>query len=597
MKILIHSNAPWVPSGYGSQVMLMLPRLKALGHEVAVSSFYGLSGSPIRWQDYTIFPAGRAEYGTDVLPQHAMVYGADLIITLMDTWKLGPCAAELAAMPVRVACLVPGDCAPLGRPDRAALEKLGASVAGVSQFSTAALKAAGFGATYIPHGIDTAVFTPRTDERVAEIRAQMNTAGKFAIGICSANKDAIRKGFPEQLEAYRQFHLKHPDSMLFVHTEARNAHGHNLAQMVYDFGIADSAVFTDEYAQIAGLLGPDAMADWFAGLDVLSICSWAEAFGIPSVEAQAVGTPVICTDGSAMSELAGPGWKVAGQPFYNPVHGSWWVRPDIKGIVKAYEKAYRERGTAAASTRRAAAVRHAQAYDIDRVFAEHWKPWLDQLAGTPEVVEFEGLKWAIGSTAQNGDTLALGHELDMTKLVLAMLPEGGVFLDVGAHVGHYAVRAAAKASKVIAVEANPSTAERLLDNVEVNNLANVTILQMAAWDCGTYLHLHSPLGHEHDGGTQVHEEGDGVEVQAARLDQVLIDEPRVDLVKIDVEGADLHVLRGMAELLDRCQPVLFIEDHSVYGMYDRADLDTLIKELGYDHEDVPGGGWVVARPA
>ena len=45
MKILIHSNAPWVPSGYGSQVMLMLPRLRALGHEVAVSSFYGLSGS------------------------------------------------------------------------------------------------------------------------------------------------------------------------------------------------------------------------------------------------------------------------------------------------------------------------------------------------------------------------------------------------------------------------------------------------------------------------------------------------------------------------------------------------------------------------
>ena len=241
-----------------------------------------------------------------------MVYGADLILTLMDTWKLGPCAAELAAMPVKVACLVPGDCSPLGRPDRLAIEKLGATVAGVSQFSAAELRKAGFDAAYIPHGIDTATFTPRTDERVREIRAQMNATGKFAIGICSANKDAIRKGFPEQLEAYRQFHAKHPDSMLFVHTEARNAHGHNLAQMVYDFGIADSAVFTDEYAQIAGLLDPAAMADWFAGLDVLSICSWAEAFGIPSIEAQAMGTPVICTDGSAMAELACRGGRWPG---------------------------------------------------------------------------------------------------------------------------------------------------------------------------------------------------------------------------------------------------------------------------------------------
>ena len=272
------------------------------------------------------------------------------------------------------------------------------------------------------------------------------------------------------------------------------------------------------------------------------------------------------------------------------------MRPDIKGIVKAYEKAYREHGTAAATARRAAAARHALDYDIDKVFARYWEPWLGTLAATPEVVEFDGLKWAIGSSEQNGDTLALGHEVGITDLVLGMIPEGGVFLDVGAHVGHYAVRAAGRCSKVIAVEANPSTAERLLDNVEVNGIGNVTILQMAAWDCGTYLHL-AARRNERDGGTQVHEEGDGVEVQAARLDVVLDGEDRIDLVKIDVEGADLHVLRGMEGILHRCQPVLFIEDHSIYdGMYDRADLDALIKELGYEHEDVPGGGWLIARP-
>ena len=49
MKILWHSNSPWARTGYGTQTALWVPRLAELGHEIAISAFHGLQGSPIPW--------------------------------------------------------------------------------------------------------------------------------------------------------------------------------------------------------------------------------------------------------------------------------------------------------------------------------------------------------------------------------------------------------------------------------------------------------------------------------------------------------------------------------------------------------------------
>src|SRR5213075_2465556 len=81
-------------------------------------------------------------------------------------------------------------------------------------------------------------------------------------------------------------------------------------------------------------------------------------------------------------------------------------------------------------------------------------------------------------------------------------------------------------------------------------------------------------------------EGDGA-VHARPLDDVLAD-VTPDLIKLDVEGADLHALRGMRETLARAKPTLFIEDHSIYGYYELADLKALLGELGYDWREIAG---------
>jgi FkbM family methyltransferase len=169
---------------------------------------------------------------------------------------------------------------------------------------------------------------------------------------------------------------------------------------------------------------------------------------------------------------------------------------------------------------------------------------------------------------------------------------------------------------VVAVEANPDTAKMLRRNIAVNGIENVTVLNMAAWDEAAALRLSDPAGQVAGGSTRVLADGDtaGGATWGEPLDAQpeLVHLPRLDLVKLDVEGADLHALRGMAGLLAKFRPVLFIECHDIYGYYRRADLESLLAELGYAHEIaasvmtgwMPDGGdgtlrqadWLVCRP-
>src|SRR5439155_8213949 len=96
---------------------------------------------------------------------------------------------------------------------------------------------------------------------------------------------------------------------------------------------------TDTYPQVSGMFDESLMADWYGVLDVLSACSYAEAFGVPLIEAQACGTPVITTAGSAMKEIRGHGWLATADEYWNHVHGAWWDRPRVDSIVRQYEKA------------------------------------------------------------------------------------------------------------------------------------------------------------------------------------------------------------------------------------------------------------------
>jgi glycosyltransferase involved in cell wall biosynthesis len=382
MKVMIHSNGPHVPSGFGKQARYAGRALRDLGHEVAFSCFSGLGGQPIRWEGYTMFPGGMLEFGVDTLIPHARTWGADLVITIMDTWKLMPIAAELADSGIMVAPFMAIDCiAENGGPsvaDQMTIAAMGGcQPVAVSRFGQERLAQIGYnGVPYVPHCFDGDVFR-RPEDRKA-LREENGTTDDFVIGICAANSDWVRKGWQEQFAAFARFAKRHKSAKLSVFTVYNTARGLNLPEMASDMGISERVLWMPIYEQVTGLLGEEFMAAWYASIDVLSNCAYAEGFGVPLIEAQACGTPVVATGCSAMSELALPaGWLVKGARYWNPVHRAWWLRPDEDMIVKAWERAWAQGD--AMPERRHRAWSAAKEYAHDVVRDTYWVPFMKQM--------------------------------------------------------------------------------------------------------------------------------------------------------------------------------------------------------------------------
>lgn len=375
MRILFHANAPWVGTGYGQQCGLFAPRLESLGHQVAVSAFYGLHGARTSWNGIPVYPGGVTAHGNDVLAGHAEDWKADLVLTLTDIWVLDTGMLKT----LNVAHWMPVDSSPLGQYDIGSLTASGATPVAMSEFGREQLEAAGFSPLYAPHGIDCTVFKPG-DKTVARKRMGI-PRDAFVIGVNAANKDPARKAYPEQFAAFGLFHADHPDSLLLVHALADGgAFGLDLNTLAARCGIQDAIRWSKPYKYTTGGYSAADMAVWYSALDLYSGCAYAEGFGLPLVEAQACGVPVVTTDASAMTEMCGSGWLVQGEPSWNPGHRAWWCKPLIGKITECYEQAYSGGAAALAGKAREFAL----AYDADRVLYQYWKPVLEEIEGRLE---------------------------------------------------------------------------------------------------------------------------------------------------------------------------------------------------------------------
>ena len=143
------------------------------------------------------------------------------------------------------------------------------------------------------------------------------------------------------------------------------------------------------------------------------------------------------------------------------------------------------------------------------------------------------------------------------------VPRGGVFVDVGAHVGKYAIpmaKVVGSEGLVIVVEPHPDNYKQLVENVKLNRVKNVVALNIAAWSEESEMKLF--IGDVHGHHSLVYDFGRGfVFVRAKPLDDVLeeLGVGRVDCIKVDVEGAELEVLKGMRRTLEKFKPIVVAE--------------------------------------
>jgi FkbM family methyltransferase len=168
------------------------------------------------------------------------------------------------------------------------------------------------------------------------------------------------------------------------------------------------------------------------------------------------------------------------------------------------------------------------------------------------------------------------YEDRMVSAARRLVPDGGVLVDVGANIGFYTCGVGVDLSKrggtVYAFEPVSSNRRRLLRNIVLNRLRRlVTVLPWALGDePGSVVMRRTPNGNAGNAVGQnmlsswdresVDKEGwPSEEVPVVRLDDWAIRLSRCDVLKIDVEGADLLVLRGGRETLDRFRPVVLAE--------------------------------------
>jgi FkbM family methyltransferase len=156
------------------------------------------------------------------------------------------------------------------------------------------------------------------------------------------------------------------------------------------------------------------------------------------------------------------------------------------------------------------------------------------------------------------------YEPHLQRAIRQLLQPGQTFWDVGAHIGFFAViasRAVGASGQVHCFEPMDDNRERLGRTVALNGLANVTISDLAVSGESGHATLYP---HEHSqmwalGGHQVQNGQEGVPVRVCSLDDLaaMFGDPHV--VKVDVEGAELEVLRGGTRLLRRARPVMLVE--------------------------------------
>ncbi len=171
--------------------------------------------------------------------------------------------------------------------------------------------------------------------------------------------------------------------------------------------------------------------------------------------------------------------------------------------------------------------------------------------------------YAVGHTiARTG-----AYEPDVTAVVRATLGQGATFLDVGANIGWFSLLGAAlvgTSGRVVAIEPNPVNVAILANSLRENGFANVDVLAVAASDQTGMVALETdgsngrviPLDHPPS------EPVKASWVVAAQPVDSLINSAgiaQVDLIKLDVEGAEPLVLRGAAATLARYRPIIVTE--------------------------------------
>lgn len=185
-------------------------------------------------------------------------------------------------------------------------------------------------------------------------------------------------------------------------------------------------------------------------------------------------------------------------------------------------------------------------------------------------------------------------EPEEQKILARSLALNDVFYDIGANIGFYstlAARLVGKSGRVFAFEPFPESAQACLQNALSNGFDHVTVVEVAVGEENGLVRLELEkfsAGHRLGSGR-------GIEVPMVGIDSWRAEAgaPPPQLVMIDVEGAELSVLRGMLTTIENARPVIMVEVHWLGEAFLDFVRDSLVpvgyRATTYEGEPLPDG--------
>lgn len=191
-------------------------------------------------------------------------------------------------------------------------------------------------------------------------------------------------------------------------------------------------------------------------------------------------------------------------------------------------------------------------------------------ASRPELVDLADFQLAVRPNDYFiGAAIARDRQYEpaVTAALRSLLKPGDLFLDVGANIGYFTMLGAilvGPAGRVLAVEPNRDNCDLMAQSIAANGFTNVTLYPYAAAEKAQRFQLDTAGAGSNgriidDSPQAVPGSSPPNPVEAVALDELLAGLERLDVVKLDVEGAEPRALQGMQQLLERFRPEILLE--------------------------------------
>ncbi len=212
----------------------------------------------------------------------------------------------------------------------------------------------------IPHGVNTKDYFPKADREVLRSRFGINK--KFVVGFVGRNQ--IRKMIPRLMRGFANFSKGKDDVLLLLHTDSMAPGGEGRGWVIdgltfkferetqQDLAEAKKVLLTQNELDVIKRQGisPDNMNDIYNLFDIFCYSTGGEGFGLPAIECQAAGTPILMSNNTTGPELVGETGELIDlleDKYGRPVgvigtNGVENLIPDDKHITRLLEKYYKD---------------------------------------------------------------------------------------------------------------------------------------------------------------------------------------------------------------------------------------------------------------